>query len=74
MILSFTFTIVLQFEILKVCTFLYFFQKYKFVNKMGNNIFLKLNKTDTSLYFLTLEKVAVSLPTKCLSDPTRGSV
>src|SRR5258705_10647550 len=33
-----------------------------------------LNKTDTYLYFLTLEKVAVSLPTKCLSDPTSGSV
>ena len=33
-----------------------------------------LNKTDTSLYFLTLEKVAVSLPTKCLSNPTSGSV
>src|SRR5258705_8876657 len=37
-------------------------------------IFFKLNKTDTSLYFLTLKKVEVSLPTKCLSDPTSGSV
>ena len=34
----------------------------------------KLNETDTSLYLLTLEKVAVSLPTKCLSNPTSGSV
>ena len=34
----------------------------------------KLNTIDTSLYFLTVEKVAVSLPTKCLSDPTSGSV
>ena len=34
----------------------------------------KLNETDTSLYFLTVEKVAVSLPTKCLSNPTSGSV
>ena len=42
--------------------------------KKGIYIFFKLNKTDTSLYFLTLEKVAVSLPTKCLSDPTNGSV
>ncbi len=36
-------------------------------------IFKKLNETDTSLYFLTVEKVAVSLPTKCLSNPTIGS-
>src|SRR5258705_5923371 len=35
--------------------------------------FLKLNETDTSLYFLTLERVAVSLPTKCLGNPTSGS-
>ena len=42
---------------------------------MGNMyIFLKLNKMGTSLYFLTVEKVAVSLPTKCLSDPTSGLV
>src|SRR5258705_2828021 len=33
-----------------------------------------VNKTDTSLYFLTVEKVAVSLPTKCLSNPMSGSV
>ena len=38
-------------------------------------IFLKkFHETDTSLDFLTVEKVAVSLPTKCLSNPTSGSV
>ena len=34
---------------------------------------IKLRETDTSLYFLTVEKVAVSLPTKCLRNPTTGS-
>ena len=33
-----------------------------------------LHETDTSLDFQTVGKVAVSLPTKCLSSPTRGSV
>ena len=39
------------------------------------NIYLKkkFNEIDTSLYFLTVEKVSVSLPTKCLSNPTSGS-
>src|SRR5258705_11149106 len=70
---SFTFTVVVQFATLKVCTFLYFFKIYIFLNTMGNNLFLKkFIKTDTSLYFLTLEMVA--LPTKCLSNPTNGSV
>ena len=43
---------------------------------MGNSflLLLILNKIDTSLYFITLEKVGISLPTKCLSDPTSGSV
>src|SRR5258705_2387767 len=42
---------------------------------MGNEFFVEyIQQTDTTLYFLTLEKVAVSLPTKCLSDPTSGSV
>ena len=42
---------------------------------MENNFFLKkLNETDTSLYFLTVETVAVSFPTKCLSNPTSGSI
>src|SRR5258705_12169917 len=59
MIFSFTFTIVVQFAILKV----YFLCTLK--NKKGKYIFfLKLNETDISLYFLTLEKVSVSLPTK----------
>ena len=34
----------------------------------------KSTKADTSLYFLILEKVAVSLPTKFLSNPKSGSV
>ena len=42
---------------------------------MGNNFFWrKFNTTDTSLYFQTLEKVAISLPTKFLSNPRSGSV
>ncbi len=32
------------------------------------------DKTDTSLYVLTIEKVAVSLPKKCLRNPSSGSV
>src|SRR5258705_5906203 len=40
---------------------------------MGKKYFKKLNETDTSLYFLTVEKTVVSLPTKCLGNPTRGS-
>ena len=35
--------------------------------------FKKLNETDASLDFLTVEKVAVSLPTKYVSNPTSGS-
>src|SRR5258705_9268167 len=58
----------------KVCTVLYFYL-YIYLKKMENYIyFLMFNKTDSSLYFLTLEKVAVSLPTKCLRNPTSGSV
>src|SRR5258705_4812549 len=42
---------------------------------MGNEFFVEyIQQTDTTLYFLTLEKVSVSLPAKCLSDPTSGSV
>src|SRR5258705_12219119 len=42
---------------------------------MGNEFFVEyIQQTDTTLYFLTLEKVAFSLSTKCLSDPTSGSV
>src|SRR5258705_12120931 len=83
MTFSFTFTIVVQFAILKACTFFYFFQKLYFLKKMKNiffeknekYIFLKkLNETDASLSFLTVEQVAVSLPTKCLSNPTSCSV
>src|SRR5258705_11696005 len=44
------------------------------LKKIGKKIFLQLNTIDTSLYFLTAEKMAVSLPTKRLSDPTSGSV
>src|SRR5258705_2852671 len=44
--------------------FFYFFQKYIFLKK--------LNETDTSLYFETVEKVTVSLPTKCLINHTSG--
>ncbi len=41
---------------------------------MENLFFGKtLNKTDTSLYFLTVGKVLVSLPTKFLRNPTSGS-
>src|SRR5258705_1309490 len=52
---------------------LYFFllkkNIYIFLKKI--DFFLKkLNETDTSLYFLTVEKVTVSLPTKCLRNPT----
>ena len=49
---------------------------HRLKKKKGNNFFMKMfDETDTSLsYFLTLEKVAVSLPTKCLSNPTSGSV
>src|SRR5258705_12998276 len=44
------------------------------LKKLENFFFVfKLNETGTSLYFLTVEKVAVSLPTKCLSNPTSGS-
>ena len=42
---------------------------------MGKYIFWKkLHETDTSLDFLIVEKVAVSLPRKSLSNPTSGSV
>src|SRR5258705_742795 len=68
-----SFTIVVQFKILKVYFLCTFFKKIYF-RKKWEIIFLNLNKTDTSIHFLTLEKVAVSLPTKCLSDPTIGSV
>ena len=34
---------------------------------------LPVHETDTSLDFRTVEKVAVSLPTKYLSSPTSGS-
>ena len=55
--------------------FFVLFQKYIYFWKNWKYIFLKkLNKADTSLYFLTLENVSVSLPTKCLSDPTSGLV
>src|SRR5258705_4336588 len=75
MTFTFTFTIVVQFATLKVCTFLYFFQTNLFLEKMEKYIFLKkLHETDTSLDFLTVEKVAVSLPTKFLSNHTSGSV
>ena len=42
---------------------------------MENIYFLKkLHESDTSLDFLSVENVAVSLPTKYLSNPTSGSV
>ena len=72
MTFSFTITIMIQFALLIVCFFVLFRIKI-FLTKMGNlYLFEKVNKTDTSLYFLTVEKVAVSLPTKCLSNPTNG--
>ena len=50
------------------------FGKEKGFEKDGKQFILKrLNETDTSLYFLTVEKVAVFLPTKCLRNPTSGS-
>src|SRR5258705_8917936 len=67
-----TFTTFVQFAILKVCTFFYFCKKKNIFEKNGN-LFFSCNKTDTSLYFLTVEKVAVSLPTKCRRNPTSGS-
>ena len=57
MTFSLTLTIVVQVANLKVCTFLYFFQKFK---TNGKYIF-QLHETDTSLYLLTVEKMAVSL-------------
>src|SRR5258705_795808 len=67
-----TFTTFVQFAILKDCTFVYFFNTF-FLNN-GKTFFLKkLNKTDTFLYFLTVEKMALSLPPKCLRNPTSGS-
>src|SRR5258705_11072457 len=51
--------------------FFVIFSKTIICEKMGN-LFNQFNKTDTSLYLLTLEKVTVSLPTKCLSNPTSG--
>ena len=38
------------------------------------NFVFKLNESDTCLYFLTVEKVAISRPTECLRNPTSGSV
>ena len=58
----------------KVCTFFLIKKKKIIFEKDGNKFFLKKwNETDTSLYFLTVEKVMVSLLTKCLSRPTIGS-
>ncbi len=37
-----------------------------------NVFFLKLHETDTSLYFLTVEKVVVSLSIKCLRNATNS--
>ncbi len=66
---SFSLTIVVQFAFVKVCIFFYFLQNIYIFEKNGNNCL-----SDTSLYFLTVEKVAVSLPTKCSSIPASGSV
>ena len=45
-----------------------------FGKKRENNVcFFMLDETDTSIYFLIVEKVAVSLPIKCTSNPTSGS-
>src|SRR5258705_11926191 len=42
---------------------------------LHENFFIKkLNKTNTSYYFLTVEKAAVSLPTKCLGNPMNISI
>ena len=70
---SCTVTTVVQFANLIVCTFFYFFQKNMF-KKCKISFFEKLNENDTSLYFITVEKVTISLPTKCLRNPTRGLV
>ena len=50
-----------------------FFSNKNFVLRKWNFVFEKLNKTDISLHFLTVVKVAVSLPTKCLVNYTSGS-
>ena len=70
MTFSFTVTIVVQFAIIKVCTFFLHYGKKNVVFENMGFYFLKLNETDTCLYFLTVDNVAVSLPTKFPSDPT----
>src|SRR5258705_12016304 len=55
----------------KSLSFIYLFLQKKYFKL--DFLFLRFNKTDTSLYFLTVEQVAVSLLTKCLSNPTSGS-
>ena len=66
--ITFSFTTVVQFANLKS---LIFSTSLIFLNKMEKYVYLKnLHETDTSLYFITAEKVAVSLPTKCLCNPT----
>src|SRR5258705_11649379 len=58
------------------CYFYYFSTVFKskslyfflFFFYFCNVCFLKLNEIDTSLYFLTVEKVLVSLLTQCLSN------
>src|SRR5258705_3774524 len=53
---------------------MYFFHIYIYIYILNSGIFFfKVNEPDTSLYFLTVEKVAVSLPAKCLRNPTSGS-
>ena len=73
---SCTVTILVQFATLKVCNFFVLFQYiYILLKKKWKIIFWKkLHETDTSVDFLTVEKVAVSLPIKCLRNPTSGSV
>src|SRR5258705_13117811 len=66
-----TFNNFLQFGNLKVCIFSTL-KKYIFEKKI-TFLWKKLYKTDTFLYVLTVEKAAVSLPTKCLGNPTSGT-
>src|SRR5258705_3196242 len=66
-----TFNNFLQFGNLKVCIFSTL-KKYIFEKKI-TFLWKKLYKTDTFLYVLTVEKAAVSLPTKFLGNPTSGS-
>ena len=74
MTFSFTFTIVVQFATLKVYTLLVLLKIYIYIfEKKGNDFFFeKVLQTDKTLYFVTLEKMAIRLPTKCLSNYMSG--